>query len=199
MAPAPLGVKCLALACSPRRDGNTTTLARLALEGCDEAGGETELLYLTDYKMEPCLACGACNETGRCIINDDAAFIFDKINTAHRFILAAPIYSMGLNAQTKALVDRAQQFWAAKYLLKQKKVVPPGQPAARGIFISCAGTRLPGVFDGAIRVVQYFFKMLDLELQASLCYPGVDHQGEILRHPKALAEVKAQGHLLGAV
>ncbi|MGQ9824496.1 MAG: flavodoxin family protein, partial [Desulfotomaculales bacterium] len=174
-----MDLKCLALACSPRKKGNTAWLARQALEECGRAGGETELLYLADFRYAPCRACGGCNATGRCVVRDDAGLIFEKILAADRIILAAPIFSMGICAQAKMLIDRAQQFWAAKYLLK-RSVLADGEknrPARRGIFVSCAGTRLPGVFDGAVQVARYFFKMLDVDLLAVLCYSGVDKEG----------------------
>lgn len=111
---------CLALACSPRKNGNTAILARHALDACATAGCKTEYLYLAGFNYKPCQACGGCNTTGRCVIKDDAAVIYEKILTVDRLIIAAPIFSMGICAQAKMLIDRAQQFWATKYLLKQK-------------------------------------------------------------------------------
>jgi len=187
---------CLALACSPRKNGNTSQLAAAALEECRLAGCHTEFIQLTDYHFAPCRACGGCNTTGKCVIKDDARLLFDKILSADRLILAAPIFSMGINAQAKALIDRSQQFWAAKYLLDQKVVDLRDRPAREGIFLSCAGTNLPGVFDGAIRVVKYFFMITEIKLVKALCYSKVDLKGEILEHPKALAEVKEYGRQL---
>ena len=42
----------------------------------------------------------------------------DKIIEADCIILSSPIYCMGLAAQVKALVDRAQVFRSRKYVLK---------------------------------------------------------------------------------
>lgn len=182
-------LKCLALACSPRKNGNTALLAQRALEACAQAGCDTEFLYLTDYRYAPCRACEGCNDTGTCVIRDDARIVYDKILAADRLILAAPIFSMGINAQAKMFIDRAQQFWAAKYVL-DKNIVPSGdRPARQGIFISCAGTTLPGVFDGSVRVVRYFFKMLDIQLVNKFCYAGVDKKGDILSKDTAFNDI----------
>lgn len=190
---------CLALACSPRIKGNTSQLAAAALEECRLAGCATELIQLTDYRFEPCRACGACNTTGKCVIKDDALLLFDKIRSADRLIVAAPIFSMGINAQTKALIDRSQQFWAAKYLLDQKVVNLEGRPARSGIFISCAGTNLPGVFDGAIRVIKYFFMIMEVKLIKTLCYSDIDLKGEILEHPEAMEEAREYGRRMAEI
>lgn len=194
----PEKIKCLALACSPRKDGNTAMLARQALTGCREAGVETEFLYLADYTYAPCRGCEACSKTGRCVVMDDAKVIFDKILSADRLILAAPIFSMGICAQAKMLIDRAQQFWATKYVLK-RPVIPEAalRTPRRGIYISTAGTGLSGVFDGATRVVKYFFKMLEIDLAGTFCYPRVDAKGAVINHPTAVANCLQAGRELG--
>ena len=191
----PNTLKCLALSASPRKDGNTALLARLALGACAEAGCDVEFLYLVDFRYEPCRACEGCYATGRCVVPDDAGVLYEKILGADRLIFAAPVFSMGICAQAKMLIDRAQQFWAVKYLLG-RRVVGDDRPERRGIFISCAGTTLPGVFDGTVRVARYFFKMLEIRLQAALCYAGVEGRGEIFNNKAALEEVVAQGRLL---
>jgi len=89
------------------------------------------------------------------------------------------------------LIDRSQQFWATRYLLKQQVIRDDDfRQKRRGIFISCAGTRLPGVFEGSITVVKYFFKMLEIKLTGTYCYPGIDKKGEILDRAEALEEIR---------
>ncbi len=192
-----MAIRCLALACSPRKNGNTTILAKHALESACAAGCDTELLFLTDYNYEPCRACGGCDHTGICVVDDDAKFLYDKILEADRFILAAPIFSMGINGQAKMFIDRAQKFWAAKYLLGGRVVEDEDRPARRGIYLSCAGTAFPDVFAGAIQVVRYFFKVLEIKPLANLCYDKVDEAGAILKKPGALNEVADHARILG--
>jgi len=188
-------IKCLALACSPRKGGNTSLLAERALDVCREAGHETELLQLADFNYAPCQACDSCFATGKCVVPDDAGVIFEKILAADRFIMAAPVFSMGICAQAKMLIDRSQQFWAARYVLNIPVGEKPNQ-ARRGMFISCSGTSLPGVFDGTVRTARYFYKMLGIVPDAVLCYDGVDKKGEILKHQRAIDEVNQQAWAL---
>jgi NAD(P)H-dependent FMN reductase len=193
-----MAIKCLALACSPRKNGNTAILTRRVLDGCQDAGAETEFLNLVDFHYAPCQACGGCDKTGKCVLKDDVNMIYEKILAADRIILAAPIFSMGLCAQAKMFIDRSQQFWATKYLLK--KLVIPGadlRPERRGILISCGGTSFSTLFKGALQVSRYFFKMVEVNLSATLCYDGVDKKGEILEHPVAMEEAYRAGQSLG--
>ncbi|GBF34556.1 iron-sulfur flavoprotein [Desulfocucumis palustris] len=190
-------IKCLGLSCSPRATGNTTVLLERALAGASSAGAATELVRLADYSVSPCRACDGCFNNGLCVIKDGAGDIFDKIIKADRIILAAPIFSMGMNAQAKSLVDRSQRFWASRYILGQPVIKDPHlRPARGGIYISAAGTDLKGVFDGAIRVARYFFKMLDIGWNGSFCYPLTDKIGDIYNNPAALEEVYRAGKRL---
>ncbi len=182
---------CLGVACSPRRGGNTDILLNLAMETLRNCGLETETVYLAGLKYSPCIACGGCDSTGRCVIKDGAGPVFDKILGANILVMAAPIFSMGICAHAKMFIDRAQQFWACRYILG-KPAVEDAQlrKSRRGIFISTAGTNLPGVFDGALRVARYFFKMVDVRLEGAYCYPGTDKKGEVLANARALEEIR---------
>ncbi|MHB8156215.1 MAG: flavodoxin family protein [Desulfocucumaceae bacterium] len=179
------------LACSPRKGGNTEILLNRAVETLQSENIATEIFRLADMRYSPCMACGGCNTTGRCVIKDDAGAVYEKILKADILILAAPIFSMGLCAHAKMFIDRAQQFWATRYLLGMPVVEDEQlRRSRRGIFISCAGTNLEGVFDGAIRVVRYFYKMLDIRLEGTRCYPGIDKKGEILSNTGALDQIR---------
>jgi len=187
-------ITCVALSTSPRRGGNSDTLARQALAGARAEGAGTELLRLADFRYEPCRACGGCYRTGTCVIPDQASDIFDRLLAADRIILAAPIFSMGLCAQAKAIIDRAQRFWAVHYLLRQRVIADPQhRPARRGIFIATAGSNLPGVFDGALRVTRYFFRMLEIEPAGFYGYRGLEEKGDAGKDPFAMAETYLAG------
>jgi len=182
---------CVALACSPRKNGNTETLLQAAVERLQSLNVNTEIIHLGSLSYSPCLACEGCYSTGRCVIKDEAGPVFEKILKADILILAAPVFSMGICAHAKMFIDRSQQFWSTRYLLKQPVIKDDDfREKRRGIFISCAGTRLPGVFEGSTSVVRYFFKMLDIKLAGAYYYPGIDKKGEILAREGAIEEIK---------
>ncbi|HWJ04087.1 MAG TPA: NAD(P)H-dependent oxidoreductase [Verrucomicrobiae bacterium] len=190
-------VKCLGIGCSPRKDGNTSILLERAVDGAKASGAECEILFLRDYQFSPCIACDGCHKLGKCVVKDDMQIIYAKLLAADRLILAAPIFAMGINAQAKALIDRGQRFWATKYILNQPVAPRPEGPDRKGIYLSAAGTDLPGVFDCAIRSVRYFYKMLDIKYLDSYCYPKIDAKGQIHELPSALEEVYKAGLALG--
>jgi len=55
---------------------------------------------------------------GVCIIQDDLTPVFEKIAAADVLAVASPIYSMGITAELKGLIDRSQYIWARKFILK---------------------------------------------------------------------------------
>jgi len=91
---------------SPRRGKNTATLVQKVLEGARSAGLETELLYISDYRINPCDACNACIRTGQCAQDDDMHLFHAALRRARALVLGTPIYFDHVSAQIKALLDR---------------------------------------------------------------------------------------------
>jgi multimeric flavodoxin WrbA len=97
----------LGISCSPRKGGNTDILIREALSGAQEAGVENiEFLSVAGKMMFPCNACGACLQTGNCVIEDDMQAIYPKLIQADGIIIGTPVYFWTISAQAKILIDR---------------------------------------------------------------------------------------------
>lgn len=190
-------ITCIGIACSPRRGGNTYLLLEQALEGAARGGAQTELVTLSDYNFRPCQGCNACSRDGECILKDDMQQIYQKLLAADRLILAAPIFSMNLNAQAKALIDRSQRFWSTKFVLK-RRVIPNAaeRPKRAGIFLSVCGTAFPDMFDCATKIVRYYFDMLEMKYAGGHFYWQIDEKGTIRNHPTAFQEVLDAGRRL---
>jgi hypothetical protein len=181
-------IKVLAFAGSPRRFGNSEILLDWVLA---EMGKEPDVtidkIVLTESDIHPCRGCNACEVLNQCVQRDEMDIIDGKIIAADCIILAAPIFCMGISAQAKALVDRAQVFRSRKYVLKLP-VVPPERVGKRlGVFLSTAGQTWDHVFDGAIPSVKCFFHVIEVKDRDIhyLLVNGVDKSGEISAHPTA--------------
>lgn len=105
--------KVLALSASPRRCGNSDLLCDRLLQGAQEAGHQTEKIFLGEKKVGVCTACDYCrSHNGQCAQKDDMAEILDKMVKADVLVLASPVYFYSINAQMKAVIDRT----VARYL-----------------------------------------------------------------------------------
>ena len=110
---------------SPRRKGNSTTLAERAAEGARDAGADVETFYLHGMDIKPCDACDVCLEdTARdCHIEDDMAGLYPKLRQTDALIIAGPIYWFTVSAQTKLFVDRCYALGGPQgYALKGKQI-----------------------------------------------------------------------------
>ena len=195
-------IKVLAFAGSPRRHGNSETLLDWVLAAM---GGEpdvsVEKIVLSEANIHMCNGCNACEKLNKCIQRDGMDVVHDKIIDADCIVLSSPIFCMGLAAQVKALVDRAQVFRSRKYVLKLP-IVPPERRGKRlGVFLSTAGQTWNYVFDAAIPSVKCFYHVIDIR-DTDIHYlmiNGVDEKGAIEHHPTARTDAEKLGKAVIAV
>ena len=189
-------VSVLAFAGSPRRGGNSETLLDWVLAAmAKEPGVVVEKIVLADAGINPCKGCNACQKLNKCVQRDGMDFVHDRIIAADVIILAAPIFCMGIAAQAKILIDRAQVFTSRKYVLKLP-VVPPERKGKRlGAFLSTAGQDWSWVFDAAIPSVKCFYNVIEVKERdiSYLMINHVDGKGAILTHPTAKADAERLG------
>ena len=93
---------------SPRRKGNSSTLAARISRGAKSAGAEVETLFLHGLKISPCRGCDTCKkqDSKGCAIKDDMQEIYPKLIKADAWVIASPVYWFTMSAQTKIFMDR---------------------------------------------------------------------------------------------
>ncbi len=187
-----MNMKVLAFNGSPRRKGNSEVLLDAVAKGVESAGGEMEIIRLTDCEIAPCISCGACNKTGICAVKDDMTALYEKIDKSCRVILASPIYFYGVTAQAKAFIDRSQALWSKKYLLKKEHTHINGVER-RGFFVSVAATRGERIFEGAELTAKYFFDAIDVAFGKSLLIRGIDKRGEMAKNAELIKQAEEFG------
>ncbi|MDM8542236.1 flavodoxin family protein [Desulfococcaceae bacterium HSG9] len=100
--------KVIVLLGSPRKKGNSTTLAKQIIRGVESAGGQAETVYLNGLNIKPCQGCYACkkeNSSG-CAVNDDMQSLYPKLVESDAWVIASPVYWFTMSAQTKIFIDR---------------------------------------------------------------------------------------------
>ena len=96
---------------SPRKNGNTATLLKHALDGAFSQGAETELINLYDHNYKGCISCFACRlkggaSYGRCAVNDDLKPILERVEAADAIILGSPIYLGTTTGEMRSFFER---------------------------------------------------------------------------------------------
>ncbi|KJR44503.1 iron-sulfur flavoprotein [Desulfosporosinus sp. I2] len=101
-----MGKKVLVLSASPRKGGNSDLLCDQFLLGAQDAGNQTEKIFLRDKRIGYCTGCESCYISHKCVQKDDIAEILEKIIDADVIVMATPVYFYTMNAQMKTLIDR---------------------------------------------------------------------------------------------
>jgi len=184
-------MKVLGLAGSPRRGGNTEQLLDQVLAGAESQGAETEKVILCTLRYRGCQHCDGCLRTGQCVVQDDMQKLYPKLREMDALVFATPVFFMGPSSQAKAMIDRCQCLWVAKYVLKQH-VSATGAPR-RGVLIAAGGATLPHLFRPTKRILQALFATLEVEQEADLLYQDIDEKGAIQKHPTALQDAFQAG------
>ena len=118
--------------------------------------------------------------------------IHQDLREFDRFILASPIFFMGVTAQAKIMIDRCQALWVIKYLMK----LPIGlnkDVSRKGAFISVGGQYYSNLFQGSVATVKSWFKALDVDYTSDLLVPGIENYNAITNHPTALKDAYTLG------
>lgn len=181
----------LALAPSPRRDGNSEILLKEFCRGVEEEGWQVDFLRVNDLKFRPCQACDACAKDGRCVVRDDMQDVYQKLIDADALVVASPVTFGSLNAQVKMLIDRFQCWWHAKYNLNVPFV--PDEPRRQGFFICVGALKRKRYCENATEIIKVFFHNINHNFAGSLAYRGFDQKGAIREAPEALDEVYRAG------
>jgi multimeric flavodoxin WrbA len=102
-------MKILGIAGSPRKE-KQSGVHKLVSVVLENSGCDWELISLRGKSIAGCIACLGCVKDNICKVEDDGRRLRDKIVAADAYVIGAPNYYSGLNAQTHAFLERWFQF-----------------------------------------------------------------------------------------
>jgi len=167
---------------SPRAKGNSDLLCDEFARGARESGHTVEKISLREYTVNPCKACYACFQTGKCVQKDDMASILEKVKQAEVLVLASPTYFMTMSGQMKIFIDRLLPEWQGLGG-KEVYVIVTGHDGKAGL--KRTATDLVDIFD-----------YLGNHVNPVIWGEGVWKKGEVLG-TKAMDEAYQAGKRLG--
>jgi multimeric flavodoxin WrbA len=131
---------------------------------------------LADKQIAFCRGCFACQKTGKCIINDDAVQITEKIAGAEVVVWATPIYYYEMTGQMKTMIDRANALFVKDYKFRDIYM------------LSAAAEEDASAFERAITGLKGWIACFpESRFAGSVFAGGVTDKGDISGH-KALDE-----------
>ena len=174
----------LVVSTSPRKGGNSDTLADALIQGAREAGHEVEKITLYDKTIGFCRGCLTCTETRRCVIRDDADAIVQKMLTADVLVFATPIYYYGMCGQMKTLLDRANPLYSADYRFRDVYL------------LAAAAEEDEHTVDGTVTGISGWIDCFErARLAGTVFAGGVTAVGDIQNHP-AVQKAREMGRQL---
>jgi multimeric flavodoxin WrbA len=152
--------KVLVLFGSPHKNGHTAHLLNTFLEPFRQKHMEVRVISAFDEDIAPCDACGRCKTQETCRYHD-----FDEIDSLLRqadiLVVATPVYNLSFPAPLKAIVDRTQRYYEARFSLNVK---PPIAKPKKAVLLATAGSANP---DGA-EIIEKQLKMIFTVMNTTL-------------------------------
>ena len=162
----------------PRADGCSAALLR-RFTGLLDAGFVHYGAY--EENFAPCTDCRACRESEGCAIGDMDGF-FEDFETADGIIIASPVYNMSFPAPMKAIIDRMQRYYSARFFLGKRPPIAKRRPVA---LLLSAGS--PDEDGGMIvRQLATVFTVTNCELRCRVILNGTDRGASV---PEAEREI----------
>ncbi len=164
--------KVLIISSSPRKGGNSETLAAAFAKGAQEAGNQVELVHLREKRYGFCKGCFACLKLGHCVIKDDAVEIAAKMHDADVLVFVTPVYYYSVSGQLKTMLDRANPLFDTDYAF------------TKAYLLAAAAEDEPETVSGAVRAVQGWVDCFPrCRLVETIFAGGVTDVGGIAGHP----------------
>ena len=91
---------------SPNENGCTQAAMDEVIQVLNENGIETEKLWLGKKAMPDCMACMKCQETGKCVFQDQVNEIGARIDEFDGIVVGSPVYYGGPNGRLTSFLDR---------------------------------------------------------------------------------------------
>ena len=176
---------------SPRKNGNSATLAKRVIAGAEAAGAAVDSFYLHEMDIRPCRACDSCQEeiAKDCVVDDDMQRIYPGLRRADALVIASPIYWFNVSAQTKLFIDRCYALGSPQgHALAGKRIGIVLTYADADPFVSGAVN--------AIRAFQDAFNFIGARI-VGLVYGSAWKAGEIQSNQPLMDKAYALGEKLG--
>ncbi len=166
-----MGKKILMITGSPRKAGNSNTLAAAFAAGATSAGHEVRVIDAACLEIGGCHADGKCLQSGRCGLKDDGVKIYEGMEWADVLVLVSPVYWASFTTQMKVVLDRLYPY--------------VGEPARKkchirkSYLISTANQKTGDMFDGILKSYDLLTDLLGFERGGEVLVPGLGGPSDI--------------------
>lgn len=114
--------RALVIFASPNKAGHTMKMLERFLASFKEKHWHIDMFDVFDTMPKPCDDCGYCKKAEGCSKND--LDLFDNnLRQADILVVASPVYNFSFPAPFKALLDRTQRYFSARFSLNKRPAI----------------------------------------------------------------------------
>lgn len=192
-------MKILIINGSPRKKGIIAGLLEGVRAGIT-GDHHCEIINIYDYRINPCIACMKCRETGKCILPEDPAHIIgEKIRMADSLVIGTPVHWGNMSAQLKMLFDRNVPVFMGE---RPSGMPEPRQKGKPAVIVTACSTPWPFNFiaaesRGAINAVKEILHYGGYNITGVIVKPGTKNNPEISR--SLMHKAEKTGKKLGII
>lgn len=161
-------IPCTIIFGSPHSDGSSNKILK---SFCDKIKYPLEYAVFNAYSMNvvPCTDCGFCKNVQKCAF-EDMDGLYKTIESSSLLIIASPVYNMSFPSPLKAILDRFQRYYNARFSMG---VRPAIERHRKAVLLATAGSMGE---DGELMQKQLIqsFSVMNTELCASAVINGLD-------------------------
>ena len=188
-------VDILAILGSPRRRGNSDTLALEFLRGAAGLGHRHTALTPTELGITTCDGQNRCFRDGRCVIRDGMNDIYEQVLAAPYLLIATPVYFMGPPGSLKAFIDRFQAVWARSAMLGRFDPDSRERRSGHKVFAIIVGATddNPAMYRPTRSILKAFSNVIGFEYAGDIIATGLDQPGDAAERHDLMKEAFEAG------
>lgn len=173
--------KIFIVSASPRKGGNSDTLADEFARGAMQAGHTVEKVNVRDADLKFCTGCMYCQSHGGCALNDGMNALYERIGQSDVLVFATPVYYYSVSGQLKTFLDRLNPLYSRRNKFKSVYL------------IATAADDDEAAFDGCVSDIRGWVDCFNgVKFKGALRGAGVENAGDVNE-----TELPAQAFAMG--
>lgn len=165
---------------SPRAGGYTKPLLDSFLVPF-EGRADIRIFDAFEQRTLPCIDCKVCSSGAPCPFNaqDGYGGVLERLMTSDIVVLATPVYFSSVPGPMKMMIDRMQQNYIKRFVLKQ----PLRDSRSRGVILAVGGMHKEELGDALFLTFKQFFDCTYSSCEGFVLMQGTDdglNEGDLM-------------------
>ncbi len=166
--------KITIISSSLRNKSSSYTIAK-KIEEAAHIKNDVSFIDLHNFNLNFCKGCLACQNTGKCVIDDDVKNVLEGVSLSDVIVLVTPIYFYSVSGQLKTFLDRLNPLYIKKNKFKEFYLV-----------LTCADDDILAK-EGPEKDIKGFISCFDdVELVDTLCFTNLNSIDDLSSHQEYL-------------